>query len=35
MRDMLKFVALIANWLFAWGVGLVAAFAVLKIAFGA
>jgi succinate dehydrogenase / fumarate reductase membrane anchor subunit len=33
--DMLKFVALIANWLFAWGVGLVAAFAVLKIAFGA
>ena len=29
-----KFALLIANWLFAWGVGLVAVFAVLKIAFG-
>jgi succinate dehydrogenase / fumarate reductase membrane anchor subunit len=34
-EDMLKFAALIANWLFAWGVGLTAAFAVLKLAFGA
>lgn len=32
--DMTKFAALIANWLFAWGVGLSAVFAVLKIAFG-
>lgn len=32
--EMLKFALLIANWLFAWSVGLVAAFAVLKIAFG-
>jgi succinate dehydrogenase / fumarate reductase membrane anchor subunit len=29
-----KFTLLIGNWLFAWGVGLVAIFAVLKIAFG-
>ncbi len=29
-----KFALLIGNWLFAWGVGLVAVFAVLKIAFG-
>lgn len=32
--EMLKIVTLVANWLFSWGVGLVAAFAVLKIAFG-
>ena len=32
--EMLKLAALVANWLFSWGVGLVAAFAVLKIAFG-
>jgi succinate dehydrogenase / fumarate reductase membrane anchor subunit len=32
--EMLKLVALIANWVFSWGVGLIAAFAVLKIAFG-
>jgi succinate dehydrogenase / fumarate reductase membrane anchor subunit len=32
--EMLKLAALIGNWLFAWGVGLIAAFAVLKIAFG-
>jgi len=31
--DLVKFALLIANWLFAWGVGLVALFAVLKIAF--
>ena len=30
-----KLAALIGNWLFSWGVGLVATFAVLKIAFGA
>jgi succinate dehydrogenase / fumarate reductase membrane anchor subunit len=30
-----KFALLIANWLFSWGVGLVAIFAVLKIVFGA
>jgi succinate dehydrogenase / fumarate reductase membrane anchor subunit len=29
-----KFALLIANWIFAWGVGLTASFAVLKIAFG-
>ncbi len=29
-----KFAALAANWLFCWAVGLVAVFAVLKIAFG-
>ena len=29
-----KFALLIANWLFSWAVGLTAAFAVLKIAFG-
>ena len=28
-----KFALLIGNWLFAWGIGLVAVFAVLKIAF--
>jgi succinate dehydrogenase / fumarate reductase membrane anchor subunit len=33
--DMTKFALLIGNWLFSWGVGAVAAFAVLKIAFGA
>ncbi len=32
--EALKIAALIANWLFSWGVGLVAAFALLKIAFG-
>jgi succinate dehydrogenase / fumarate reductase, membrane anchor subunit len=31
--DMAKFALLIGNWLFAWGVGLVAVFAVLRIAF--
>ena len=30
-----KFTLLIANWLFSWGVGLIAVFAVLKIALGA
>ena len=30
-----KFALLIGNWLFSWAVGLTAAFAVLKIAFGA
>jgi succinate dehydrogenase / fumarate reductase membrane anchor subunit len=30
-----KFALLIANWIFSWAVGLTAAFAVLKIAFGA
>ena len=34
MRELPKFALLIANWLFSWGVGLVAVFAVLKIAFG-
>ena len=29
-----KFALLIGNWLFSWGVGLIAVFAVLKIAFG-
>jgi succinate dehydrogenase / fumarate reductase membrane anchor subunit len=33
--EAMKFALLIANWLFSWGVGLVSAFAVLKIAFGA
>ena len=33
--DIPKFLLLIANWLFSWAVGLVALFAVLKIAFGA
>jgi succinate dehydrogenase / fumarate reductase membrane anchor subunit len=32
--DVPKFALLIGNWLFSWGVALVAAFAVLKIAFG-
>ncbi len=32
--ETLKIAALVGNWLFAWGVGLTAAFAVLKIAFG-
>jgi len=32
--EMMKIVTLVANWLFCWGVGLTAAFAVLKIAFG-
>jgi succinate dehydrogenase / fumarate reductase membrane anchor subunit len=32
--EMPKFVLLIANWLFSWAVALVAAFAILKIAFG-
>lgn len=32
--DMLKFGLLIANALFSWGVGLIAGFAVLKMAFG-
>jgi succinate dehydrogenase / fumarate reductase membrane anchor subunit len=32
--ETLKLAALIANWVFSWGVGLIAAFAVLKIAFG-
>ncbi len=33
-REDVKIVALIANWLFSWAVGLTAAFAILKIAFG-
>jgi succinate dehydrogenase / fumarate reductase membrane anchor subunit len=33
-EELTKFALLIANWLFSWGVALVAAFAVLKIAFG-
>ena len=33
--DLPKFALLIANWIFSWAVGLTAAFAVLKIAFGA
>lgn len=32
--EMMKVAALIGNWLFSWGVGLIAIFAVLKIAFG-
>ena len=32
--EMLKLSLLILNWLFSWGVGLVAIFAVLKLAFG-
>ncbi len=32
--EMPKFALLIANWLFSWGVALIAAFAVLKLAFG-
>jgi succinate dehydrogenase membrane anchor subunit len=32
--EMLKIALLALNWIFAWGVGLVAAFAILKIAFG-
>jgi succinate dehydrogenase / fumarate reductase, membrane anchor subunit len=32
--EMLKIAALVGNWLFSWSVGLIAAFAVLKIAFG-
>jgi succinate dehydrogenase / fumarate reductase membrane anchor subunit len=31
--ELTKFVLLIANWLFSWGVGLAAVFAVLKLAF--
>ncbi len=33
--EMLKVAALVANSLFSWGIGLIAAFALLKIAFGA
>jgi succinate dehydrogenase / fumarate reductase membrane anchor subunit len=33
--DVPKFLLLIGNWLFSWGVGLVCLFAVAKIAFGA
>ncbi len=33
--DLPKFALLIANWIFSWAVGLTAAFAVLRIAFGA
>ena len=33
--EMTKFALLIGNWLFSWAVALVAAFAILKIAFGA
>ena len=33
--EMAKLSLLILNWLFSWGVGLVAIFAVLKLAFGA
>ncbi len=33
--ETLKLVLLVLNWLFSWGVGLVALFAVLKLAFGA
>lgn len=33
-EELPKMAVLIANWLFAWGVGLIAIFAVLKIAFG-
>jgi succinate dehydrogenase / fumarate reductase membrane anchor subunit len=32
--EMAKLALLVANWLFCWGVGLVAIFAVLKLAFG-
>jgi succinate dehydrogenase / fumarate reductase membrane anchor subunit len=32
--EMLKVATLIANWIFSWGVGLTASFALLKIAFG-
>ena len=32
--EMPKLALLILNWLFSWGVGLVAIFAVLKLAFG-
>lgn len=32
--ELSKFALLIGNWVFSWGVGLVAMFAVLKIAFG-
>ena len=32
--DGMKIAALVANWLFSWAVGLIAAFAILKIAFG-
>jgi succinate dehydrogenase / fumarate reductase membrane anchor subunit len=32
--EMPKLALLIANWLLAWGIGLVAVFAILKIAFG-
>lgn len=35
LGEMPKLSLLILNWLFSWGVGLVAIFAVLKIAFGA
>lgn len=33
-EEMPKLAALVANWMFSWAVGLTAAFAVLKIAFG-
>jgi succinate dehydrogenase membrane anchor subunit len=33
-NEMLKIKALIANWLFCWGIGFIAGFAVLKLAFG-
>ena len=33
--EMLKVAALVANSLFSWGIGMIAAFALLKIAFGA
>ena len=32
--ELVKIAALIANWVFSWGVALAASFAVLKIAFG-
>ena len=32
--EMMKVSLLVLNWLFSWGVGLVSAFAILKIAFG-
>jgi succinate dehydrogenase / fumarate reductase membrane anchor subunit len=33
-EERLKIAALVGNWVFSWGVGLIAVFAVLKIAFG-
>jgi len=32
--EMLKVAALVGNWVFSWGCGLTASFAILKIAFG-